>query len=145
MSTGMYMSNMGMHHPIMGSQAIDKGKGKIRQEDFETAFAEVAASMHQTETARMDVVSEDRFTGLENAMMHTSLESKAEEAASITHAELPANAGSQEKSDFNKCAFPSACIVMTLIAFLQKGLEPVAKIGHSSPARRYSEMGSRIQ
>ena len=97
-STGTYMSNMGMYNPMMGGQTVDKGKGKLRQEDFESAFAQAVASLHQTDTATIEELSEEGFTGLEDAMTRVNLEN--------------VNARPQEESDFNKCISHSAVLAM---------------------------------
>lgn len=80
MSTPMYGSSMGMYNGSMNNGSMmtalptmDKGKGKLRAEDFENAFAQ-AESMHQTESARIEEVNEERFTGLEDAMRDTTLD-----------------------------------------------------------------------
>jgi hypothetical protein len=69
----MYMPTMGMYDQAMGVQIMAKGKGKLREEDFESAFAQAAAFMHQTESARIEEVTEERFSGLEDAMRNTTL------------------------------------------------------------------------
>lgn len=79
MSRPMYGSGMGMYNGSMmtAPPTMDKGKGKLRAEDFENAFAQ-AESMHQVESARIEELDEERFTGLEDAMRYTSLDTKSE-------------------------------------------------------------------
>ena len=57
MSGGMYRQygGMGMTNGLQ-PQTIDKGKGKMRAEDFDVAFAQAAA--HQTESARIEEVQD---------------------------------------------------------------------------------------
>jgi hypothetical protein len=102
MSSGMYASNMtsmNMYNQMMGMQSSNKGKGKLRTEDFESAFDQAAAFMNQTETARIEELSEESFTGLEDAMRDTSLDNKSEPLASM---QLPVKPRPQETSDFNR-------------------------------------------
>jgi hypothetical protein len=56
MSGGMYRP-YGSMNTINGlqPQTMDKGKGKMRAEDFDVAFAQAAAS-YQTESARIEEV-----------------------------------------------------------------------------------------
>jgi TPP-dependent trihydroxycyclohexane-1,2-dione (THcHDO) dehydratase len=49
-------------------QMMDKGKGKMRVEDFDVAFAQAAAS-YQTESARIEEVKD-----LAEALSNTTLE-----------------------------------------------------------------------
>lgn len=75
-SPGMYGISSGMYRPYGGMnminglqpQAIDKGKGKMRAEDFDVAFAQAAAS-YQTESAKIEEVSD-----VTEALASTTLE-----------------------------------------------------------------------
>lgn len=69
MSDGMYRPYGGMN-TITGPQPqmMDKGKGKMRAEDFDVAFAQAAAS-YQTESARIEEVED-----VTEALANTALE-----------------------------------------------------------------------
>jgi len=101
-SMPMYGHNMGMgtlSNPMMAAPTLDKGKGKLRAEDFENAFAQ-AENMHQAESSKIEeVTDEDRFTGLEDAMRDASMDEKQKEEPSTT-AQLPSQARSG--SDFSE-------------------------------------------
>lgn len=81
-SQSSYQSPMGMYDIGIGPQfnsmpevAVGKGKGRLREEDFEAAFAEVTASMANssvTETARIAEISGDAANMLEAAMHNVS-------------------------------------------------------------------------
>lgn len=84
-SMPMYGHSMGMgafNNPMMAGPISDKGKGKLRAEDFENAFAQ-AEYMHQAESSKIEeVTDEDRFIGLEEAMRDASLDDKQGETTS---------------------------------------------------------------
>lgn len=70
MSGGMYRSYGGMS--IIGGcqpQMMEKGKGKMRSEDFDVAFAQ-AAALYQTESAKIEEIK-----GITEALANTTLES----------------------------------------------------------------------
>jgi hypothetical protein len=92
-----------MYDPMMGNQTLDKGKGKLREEDFENAFAQAAAFMHQAESAKIEELDEDRFTSLDDAMRNTSLSDKEEDLANLNSMQLPAKQRLQEISGFDQC------------------------------------------
>lgn len=86
MNSGMYgMGGMqyGMNPSLQIAQG--KGKGKSREEDFEAAFAQAAASLTAVEPVED---ADGGVASLENAMKEASLESK------------------EQGSDFRECAFP---------------------------------------
>jgi len=63
-SQGLYGTNGGMYRPYGGMnmiggqpQMMDKGKGKIRAEDFDAAFAQ-ATALYQTESAKVEEVND---------------------------------------------------------------------------------------
>lgn len=72
MSGGMYRpyGGMGMTNGLQ-PQTIDKGKGKMRAEDFDVAFAQVAAS-YQTESARIEEVQDVTETLANTTLEDTS-------------------------------------------------------------------------
>ena len=99
-SMPMYGHSMGMgafNNPMMAGPTLDKGKGKLRAEDLENAFAQV----EQAESSKIEAVAdEDRFTGLEDAMRDASLDDKQGETTS----QLPTKA--KPGSDFSEWVLP---------------------------------------
>ncbi|KAL0956345.1 hypothetical protein HGRIS_002495 [Hohenbuehelia grisea] len=79
-STSMYGAGpMRMYGPSAGAnmfaspQVLDQGKGKAREADFEAAFAQAAASLSATETARIVEVDD-----VEESLKNASLDDKEE-------------------------------------------------------------------
>ena len=67
---------MGMSHnfnSMQPMQSIGKGKGKMRDEDFEAAFAQYA--LPETQSAKIEEVKDD-VTGLEKELSETKLDDK---------------------------------------------------------------------
>ena len=78
MSTGMYgmgaNSNMGMFQPVnFGTTDQGKGKGKLKQADFEAAFA---AFDHQQESSRIVEVGDS--VSVEEAIKNATLSDQKE-------------------------------------------------------------------
>ena len=79
MSGGLYRPYGGMNM-INGlqPQTTDKGKGKMREEDFDVAFAQAAASF-LTESAKIDEVQD-----VTESLANTTLEDSAAKQATST-------------------------------------------------------------
>lgn len=74
MSMGMYGMGMSQNFNTMQPmQNIGKGKGKMRDEDFEAAFAQYAQP--ETQSAKIEELKDD-VTQLENKLSETKLDDK---------------------------------------------------------------------